>query len=68
MKELLIDDYVLKYLAEKLKGATGDEIVAFYVKNFIFKNQGYLDHLIEKYNLPRNDMLKMQARIEAIAP
>ena len=62
MKELWIDKYVFKWLREKLENATPDQIVAFYVDKFVFRNEGYLEHLRETYRLP-NDLLKLHAKI-----
>ena len=63
MSDLTIDPYAIKHIASKLSNASPDEIVAWYVNNLIFKNAGYLQHLIDKYKLPKNDFLKINKRI-----
>ena len=61
------DFHVIRYIASQTKSKSPDDIVAFYVRNFIFKNVGYLDTLIEKYKLPKNDFLKIDAKIQKLA-
>ncbi len=59
-------EYVAEYIVKKLKGATPDEIVYFYVDKFIFRNPKTFEDLIKHYKLPKNDMLKMHRRLEEL--
>ena len=62
MKELWIDKYVFKWLKKELADATLEEICAFYVDKFIFRNEDYFKHLQETYTLP-NDLLGLHQKI-----
>lgn len=59
-------EYVAEYIVKKLKNTSPDEIVAYYVTNFIFRNTKTFDALIEYYKLPKKDILKMHHKLEEI--
>lgn len=63
---LLIEDYIPKYLANKLRGASPEEICSFYVQNFILKNGEWFKGYMAEHNLPK-DFLKLHKRIEQMA-
>ena len=66
MEKLYLDDYLFRWCAKELKDATPEKICEFYVRTLVFKNEGYLKHLQDKYKLP-NDLLKMHTRIVELA-
>jgi hypothetical protein len=59
-------EYIAEYIVKKLKGATPDEIVYFYVDKFIFRNPKTFDYLIEYYKLPKKDLIIMHKRLEEL--
>ena len=59
--------YVFRHLADKLRGAAPETIVAYYIEHLVFANEGYLDYLIDKYKLPKKDILKIHAKIELLS-
>ena len=61
-----IDKCFFKYVSEKLRDATPDEIVAWYIQNFAFHNDGYLERLQREYKLP-DDILKLHQKIAKMA-
>ena len=62
-----LEYYVFRYLADKFKNSGIDEIVGWYVQNFIFNNPGYLEWLIKEYHLPEHDILKLHKAICKLA-
>jgi len=57
-----LDHYAFKWCADKLKDATPDDIVAFYVHYFVFKNAEYMERITKLYQLP-DDFLKLHKKI-----
>lgn len=67
LKTETLDDYTIRYIASQTKGKSPEDKMYFYVNNLVFKNKNYLPHLIEKYKLPKNDFLKIDAKIQELA-
>ncbi len=62
IKIRFLDHFVFEYCVKQLQGKSPDDICAFYVQKFVFKNGDYLKSLMERYHLP-NDFLKLHKKI-----
>jgi len=60
------DHYVFKWCASQLDGKSPDDIVAFYVSKFVFKNAAYLTEITSLYHLP-NDFLKLHQKVVTLS-
>jgi hypothetical protein len=57
-----IEKSLFKYIKQTLEKARPEQVIEFYVKNLIFKNEQFFKDLQAKYNLP-NDILKIHQKI-----
>ncbi len=57
------DKYIFNWIKQKTANlTTNEELCSFYVQNFVFKNDGFLERLQRDYKLP-DDFIKLHQKI-----
>ena len=61
----LLDRIACRYIAKETEGLNPDQVVAFFVKNLIFKNSGWLERITEEQGW-KDDILRIRERMAVV--